>query len=54
MKHVLILYFLALPFQLVRMKWWLLPITSIMSFVFFGVDMIASEIQDPFGIEQVF
>ncbi|KAI9347298.1 Bestrophin, RFP-TM, chloride channel-domain-containing protein [Obelidium mucronatum] len=52
-KQVLLLYFILLPFQLVKpMGWAMVVATFVMSVTFFGVDAIAGEISDPFGTDE--
>ncbi|KAJ3025445.1 UNVERIFIED_CONTAM: hypothetical protein HDU68_007129 [Siphonaria sp. JEL0065] len=52
-KQVLVLYFILLPFQLVKpMGWAMILATFIMSMTFFGTDAIAGEISDPFGNDE--
>ncbi|KAI9088754.1 Bestrophin, RFP-TM, chloride channel-domain-containing protein [Phlyctochytrium arcticum] len=53
LKQILMAYFVALPFQLVRqMGWLLIPVVFITSLAFFGADAIAGEIEDPFGTDE--
>ncbi|KAJ3130011.1 hypothetical protein HK100_008297 [Physocladia obscura] len=53
LKHVLLLYFLLLPLQLVKsMGYSMILATFIMSLTFFGTDAIAGEISDPFGNDE--
>ncbi|OZJ05269.1 hypothetical protein BZG36_01965 [Bifiguratus adelaidae] len=52
LKQVITLYCLALPPQLAgNVGWWVVPVTSIAVFVFFGTDSIATEIENPFGYD---
>ncbi|KAJ3267057.1 hypothetical protein HDU77_006997 [Chytriomyces hyalinus] len=52
-KHVLLLYFTFLPFQLVKsMGWAMILATFAMSLTFFGIDAIAGEIAEPFGTDE--
>ncbi|KAJ3242094.1 hypothetical protein HDU81_007848 [Chytriomyces hyalinus] len=52
-KHVLLLYFTFLPFQLVKsMGWAMILATFAMSITFFGIDAIAGEIAEPFGTDE--
>ncbi|TPX57179.1 hypothetical protein PhCBS80983_g04051 [Powellomyces hirtus] len=54
MKQILLAYFLALPFQLVRqMGWMVVPVILVTSLAYFGVDAIAGEIEEPFGTDEV-
>ncbi|KAL5037706.1 hypothetical protein RTP6_005099 [Batrachochytrium dendrobatidis] len=53
MKQILILYFLALPFQLVKsLGWAVVFVTLVVSFAYFGADAIAAEIDGPFGTDE--
>ncbi|KAH9273774.1 hypothetical protein BASA83_003767 [Batrachochytrium salamandrivorans] len=53
MKQILLLYFFALPFQLVRsLGWAVVFVTLVVSFAYFGADAIAAEIDGPFGTDK--
>ncbi|KAI8816252.1 Bestrophin, RFP-TM, chloride channel-domain-containing protein [Fimicolochytrium jonesii] len=53
LKQILLLYFLFLPLQLVRsMGWLVVGVTVVASVAFFGVDAIAGEIEEPFGVDE--
>ncbi|KAJ3301037.1 hypothetical protein HDU76_005881 [Blyttiomyces sp. JEL0837] len=53
MKQILILYFVSLPFQLVKtLGWATIFATLVMSLAFFGTDAIAGEVSEPFGKDQ--
>jgi putative membrane protein len=48
--HVIWLYILSLPFQLIAgLDWWTIPSVTLCSFTFIGILHIGSEIEDPFG-----
>jgi putative membrane protein len=50
LRRALVIYCLALPFALVRdFGWMAVPITLAVSYVFFGLEEIGVEIEDPFG-----
>ena len=50
LKQLLLLYCLALPFQMVgAVHWWTAIITGIISFAVFGIEAIGIEIENPFG-----
>ncbi|MEM9003362.1 MAG: bestrophin family ion channel [Cyanobacteria bacterium P01_F01_bin.86] len=50
LKQLLILYCLALPFQMVEsLHWWTALITGLISFAVFGIEAIGIEIENPFG-----
>ncbi|KAJ3284633.1 hypothetical protein HK104_009834 [Borealophlyctis nickersoniae] len=52
-QQILLLYFLALPVQLVRqLGWALVFVTFVAAFAYFGADAIAEEIEHPFGTDQ--
>ena len=49
-KQLLLLYCLALPFQLVNaLHWGTGPVVALISFTLFGIEEIGLEIEDPFG-----
>ena len=50
LKQLLLLYCLALPFQMVgAIHWWTAIITGLISFAVFGIEAIGIEIENPFG-----
>jgi putative membrane protein len=50
--HVIWLYILSLPYQLVNaLGWWTIPAVAIASFTCSGILAIGSEIEDPFGYD---
>lgn len=50
LKQLLMLYCLALPFQVVKEAgWWSIIIVSLISFAIFGIEQIGIEIENPFG-----
>jgi predicted membrane chloride channel (bestrophin family) len=52
LRHTLVLYCMALPFQLLQsMNWNILPVMLIASFTLFGIESIGSEIENPFGYD---
>ncbi|MBE9199344.1 MULTISPECIES: bestrophin family ion channel [unclassified Nodularia (in: cyanobacteria)] len=52
LKRVLLIYCLILPLQLVyNLNWWTAPIVAVISFILLGVEEIANQIENPFGIE---
>lgn len=52
LKRVLLIYCLILPLQLVYdLNWWTGPIVTIISFILLGVEEIANQIENPFGLE---
>lgn len=52
LRHLLLLYCVALPFQMVKdLQWWTIPVVGIVSFGLFGVEAIGLEIENPFGYD---
>ena len=50
LKQLLLLYCLALPFQMVKdLGWGTGPIVALISFTLFGIEEIGIEIENPFG-----
>ncbi len=50
LKQLLLLYSLALPFQMVRdLSWGTGPVVALISFTLFGIEEIGLEIENPFG-----
>lgn len=50
LKQLLLLYCLALPFQVVaELVWWTGPAVALISFALFGIEEIGIEIENPFG-----
>ena len=50
LKQLLLLYCLALPFQMVEtLHWWTAIMTGLISFAVFGIEAIGIEIENPFG-----
>jgi putative membrane protein len=50
LKQLLLLYSLALPFQMVKdLGWGTGPVVALISFTLFGVEEIGLEIENPFG-----
>lgn len=42
-----------LPFALVNeMGWWAVPVVVLISFTLYGIDGIASQLEDPFGFDR--
>lgn len=53
LRRALILYCFTLPFVLVEpLHWWSIPGTFLIAFVFFGIEEIGVEIEDPFGYDE--
>ncbi|MEG4279678.1 bestrophin family ion channel [Microcoleus sp. MON1_C1] len=52
LRHLLLLYCLVLPFQMVKdLQWWTIPVVGIVSFGLFGVEAIGLEVENPFGYD---
>jgi putative membrane protein len=50
LKQLLMLYCLALPFQMVASVGWITPLlVGLISFAVFGIEEIGIEIENPFG-----
>ena len=50
LKQLLVIYCLVLPIGLVNsLNWWTAPIMTLLSLILFGVEEIASELENPFG-----
>ncbi|MBR8832648.1 MAG: hypothetical protein DSM106950_01030 [Stigonema ocellatum SAG 48.90 = DSM 106950] len=52
LRHLLILYCFALPFQMVKdLQWWTIPVAGVVAFALFGIEAIGLEIENPFGCD---
>lgn len=52
LKHLLLLYCFALPFQFVQaLDWFTIPTVGIISFALLGIEDIGEEIENPFGYD---
>jgi putative membrane protein len=53
LRRALILYCFTLPFALVGdLHWWTIAGTFLLAYVFFGIEEIGVEIEDPFGFDE--
>jgi putative membrane protein len=53
LKHLLLLYCFALPFQFVKeLHWFIIPVVGIISFALLGIEDIGVEIENPFGYDR--
>lgn len=53
-KQVLALFGALLPFATVTdLEWWTVPVTTAIVFTLYGIDGIASQLEDPFGFDRV-
>lgn len=51
-RRALVLYCFALPFALVSdFGWEAIPVSTVVAYVFFGIEEIGVEIEDPFGLD---
>ncbi|KAI9295881.1 UPF0187-domain-containing protein [Neoconidiobolus thromboides FSU 785] len=51
LKQAVTLYLLFLPFTLTELKYYAVPIISIVAFTLYGIDAIGQEIENPFGYD---
>lgn len=52
-KQVLALYGCVLPFAMVDdMGWWTVAVCTLIMFTFYGIEGIASQLEDPFGYDR--
>lgn len=52
LRHLLLLYCFALPFQMVKdLQWWTIPVVGVVAFALFGIEAIGLEIENPFGYD---
>ena len=52
-KQVLALFGAVLPFAMVTtLGWWAIPISALVVFTLYGIDGIASQLEDPFGYDR--
>lgn len=50
LKRVVFFYIITLPFGLIHdLHWWSIPLVMFMFFTLVGIELIAEEIEDPFG-----
>jgi putative membrane protein len=53
LKRLLLIYCIALPFQIVGdLKWWTGAIAALISFILLGIEEIGNEIENPFGYDR--
>lgn len=53
LQQFLFFYCLLLPFQSIEsLKWVTIPFVTIVSYVLYGIEAIASEIENPFGLDE--
>ena len=52
LKQLLLIYCLVLPFQYVgEISWWTIPFVAVVSYIVYGIEAIALEIENPFGTD---
>lgn len=52
LKQLLLIYCLVLPFQYVGdINWWTIPFVAVVSYIVYGIEAIALEIENPFGTD---
>ena len=52
LKQLLLIYYLVLPFQYVgEINWWTIPFVAVVSYIVYGIEAIALEIENPFGTD---
>ena len=52
LEHVVWLYILLLPFELIeKLEWWTIAVVALGSFCFFGILDVGYEIENPFGTD---
>lgn len=53
-KQVLALFGAILPFATVAdIDWWTIPMVTVVVFTLYGIDGIASQLEDPFGLDRI-
>jgi ion channel-forming bestrophin family protein len=45
------IYVLSLPIQLFKLEWKMIPVTLVASYIILGLELIGSQIEDPFGFD---
>jgi putative membrane protein len=49
-RHAIGIYLLTLPWGLVdQFHWWSVPITSLVAYLMIGVEVLAEDVEQPFG-----
>jgi putative membrane protein len=52
LKRILLIYLLSLPFAFIEsIGWWSIPVAMIVFYTMIGIELIAEEIEDPFGTD---
>ncbi len=52
LKRILLIYMLTLPFGFIdSLNWWSIPVVMVVFYTMIGIELIAEEIEDPFGTD---
>jgi ion channel-forming bestrophin family protein len=51
-RQVLALYLCIIPFAMVNLVWWAVPIVSMLAFTFYGIEAIGDQLENPFGYDR--
>lgn len=52
LKRILLIYLVTLPFAFIEtIGWWSIPVAMIVFYTMIGIELIAEEIEDPFGTD---
>ena len=52
LKRILLIYMLTLPFGFIEsLNWWSVPVVMVVFYTMIGIELIAEEIEDPFGTD---
>ncbi len=52
LKRILLIYLLTLPFGFIEsLSWWCIPVVMVVFYTMIGIELIAEEIEDPFGTD---
>lgn len=53
LKRILLVYLITLPFAFIdAIGWWSVPVSMIIFYTMVGIELIAEEIEDPFGTDE--
>lgn len=52
LKRILLIYLITLPFGFIEsLNWWCIPVVMVVFYTMIGIELIAEEIEDPFGTD---
>ncbi|MFM7023325.1 MAG: bestrophin family protein [Flavobacteriales bacterium] len=52
LKRILLIYLVTLPFAFIdSLNWWSIPVVMVVFYTMIGIELIAEEIEDPFGTD---